>query len=514
MLAKASPDYNLLHLTPPYSTLPACLPVHTVAAIMAGLSPNRVIWKDWNALWFHLGFESLAELEEFIRGVNFAPFFTELNEAVILPEQEEAALSGKPRKRGPNLREVENAMIQGEKAGLARYSKFRVNKKDWKIIDHYAYYLFAVRAANEGSADGMLFGKALSDKEKNERCWWLQLRLAYDMAPSRLNMSRGGKLMSPTQLSAEKKKPLSSTKPPPSILSFGITSQSKPASTNNPLGDIPFEDDPFRDNLTQGSSGEAFTGPSGATSEATSEAITQATTTGATTQATTTGATTQATTQATTTQAATTQATTQATITQATTEVEDSTGLSNAERMHLERLHSTLDLRDRWWQYAVVHEILKSIQNNFVVEYNHMYADDRLTNAMSVQWEKQLRDATETDRIGVEPFTDECAAEYDEQQIWMNSLNLQRKDHDEACTMLNIVNPSVPRIPGMPISTQLTFWQPVAIKAICDFAQSPYLRGGIIADVVGLGKTWMVIGYLLHVSYLSVEGFAHAHADC
>ena len=93
---------------------------------------------------------------------------------------------GTQRKRGPNFGEVENALIHGEKAGLARYGRYRVDKKDLRIIDHYAYYLFAVKATNEGSADGMFFGKGLSDKEKNERCWWLQLRLIYDLVPSRL----------------------------------------------------------------------------------------------------------------------------------------------------------------------------------------------------------------------------------------------------------------------------------------------------------------------------------------
>ena len=176
-------------------------------------------------------------------------------------------------------------------------------------------------------------------------------------------------------------------------------------------------------------------------------------------------------------------------------------GLTNAQRMFQERSSPTLNLIDRSWKYALIMKLLQHVRTDTVVELDRMYADDRLTNAQSIEWEQEIRQTSESDRIGIVQFTDECAAEYDMQQGWMDSLDLQREDHEAACTLLGIINPSVPRILGMRLSKKLTFWQPVAIKAICDWAKSPYLRGGIIADVVGLGKTWMVIEFVLHVSY-------------
>ena len=50
------------------------------------MSSSRNVWQDWNSLWVHLGFESLKELEDFIQRENFAPFFEELSDAVIVPD--------------------------------------------------------------------------------------------------------------------------------------------------------------------------------------------------------------------------------------------------------------------------------------------------------------------------------------------------------------------------------------------------------------------------------------------
>ncbi|KAI9871322.1 MAG: hypothetical protein M1830_003035 [Pleopsidium flavum] len=47
------------------------------------------------------------------------------------------------------------------------------------------------------------------------------------------------------------------------------------------------------------------------------------------------------------------------------------------------------------------------------------------------------------------------------------------------------------------LSTRLEFWQPDAIEAIREFLREDLIRGCVVADVVGSGKTWIVIDYLL-----------------
>ncbi|KAK2813770.1 hypothetical protein FQN50_000168 [Emmonsiellopsis sp. PD_5] len=56
---------------------------------------------------------------------------------------------------------------------------------------------------------------------------------------------------------------------------------------------------------------------------------------------------------------------------------------------------------------------------------------------------------------------------------------------------------SMIRIPGIRLSISLKFWQPVAVKALRDFEQNPHLRGAILGDAVGLGKTYTALCWII-----------------
>ena len=107
-----------------------------------------------------------------------------------------------------------------------------------------------------------------------------------------------------------------------------------------------------------------------------------------------------------------------------------------------------------------------------------------------------------TDTTLLVPTQDAIDA-FHRQQEWFDSLKYQQENHSTACTELGIPNPSVPKITGMRRNVSLRFWQPVAIKAMCDMATNPLLNGCVLADAVGLGKTWTTAGYLLAVCILS-----------
>jgi hypothetical protein len=47
---------------------------------------------------------------------------------------------------------------------------------------------------------------------------------------------------------------------------------------------------------------------------------------------------------------------------------------------------------------------------------------------------------------------------------------------------------------------RLKFWQPVAIWRIAEIRSDTNISGAILADGFGLGKTWIITGYLLHIS--------------
>src|SRR5436190_19849208 len=85
--------------------------------------------------------------------------------------------------------------------------------------------------------------------------------------------------------------------------------------------------------------------------------------------------------------------------------------------------------------------------------------------------------------------TQEAVDKFHEQQKELDNIRYQRENHLEACKELGIPNPDVPRIPGMRPSIKLMGWQPVAVNAIKDFRVKRGLRGALLSDAVGLGKT-------------------------
>ncbi|KAA8642563.1 uncharacterized protein ATNIH1004_011508 [Aspergillus tanneri] len=46
-------------------------------------------------------------------------------------------------------------------------------------------------------------------------------------------------------------------------------------------------------------------------------------------------------------------------------------------------------------------------------------------------------------------------------------------------------------------SAVLEFWQPVAVWGLAQFRANANIRGAILADAVGLGKTWETIAFML-----------------
>jgi hypothetical protein len=51
----------------------------------------------------------------------------------------------------------------------------------------------------------------------------------------------------------------------------------------------------------------------------------------------------------------------------------------------------------------------------------------------------------------------------------------------------------------MPLNVAFKFWQVVAMAKMTEF-YSAGLRGVLLCDTMGLGKTWEVVGFILAVS--------------
>ncbi|GAA85914.1 hypothetical protein AKAW_04028 [Aspergillus luchuensis IFO 4308] len=81
---------------------------------------------------------------------------------------------------------------------------------------------------------------------------------------------------------------------------------------------------------------------------------------------------------------------------------------------------------------------------------------------------------------------------------WSDAQEYQCDNEDEACANLGIKKEN-PQLGGMIRGTALVFWQPVCINRIMETMTLGLVLGAIIADVVGVGKTWEAVGFLLYV---------------
>ncbi|PYI11513.1 putative DNA repair helicase rad5,16 [Aspergillus sclerotiicarbonarius CBS 121057] len=198
--------------------------------------------------------------------------------------------------------------------------------------------------------------------------------------------------------------------------------------------------------------------------------------------------------------------------------------LDPEEHIILARKSKDYDPKDKYWQYRLVVEALErtvplidddiecaqpdasqNSQRPLTPKSLHDYARDiyNLLNYVEIaDLEASMAaeaDTSEFASSNVITPTEESLRFFREQQRFLDNRDYQREDHKYACHILRITNPRVPRMRSMNRSAVLKFWQPVAIARILEIRQIPYLRGAILGDSVGLGKTWETIAIMLKI---------------
>lgn len=165
-----------------------------------------------------------------------------------------------------------------------------------------------------------------------------------------------------------------------------------------------------------------------------------------------------------------------------------------------------MNLRFRYWRCVLIDQIMKAAGDldSLHEALNPTYDVDQMANAEAQIWKKQATQDTEADLIEYAELDAAAIEQFETEQKWFDNVLYQREDHDAACELLHIPNhnPDTLRMPGMAQSKTLKYWQPVATKAIIDIQRSG-TRGCVLGDMVGIGKTWIVMCWLLHVSIYS-----------
>lgn len=179
-------------------------------------------------------------------------------------------------------------------------------------------------------------------------------------------------------------------------------------------------------------------------------------------------------------------------------------GMTNAQRMAEENESKEFDIRQRFWQAWLVDKLIHTEGDQLALKLQVEFASNlnRHANAESLTWMKEIEQNFMEDSIIYQPFTEATAQAFDNEQKYFDNVQYQREDTQAACELLGIPwagDETIFRMPGMAFSATMTFWQPVGVKALLDFRDNPMTRACVLADVVGLGKTWVLICYMLKV---------------
>lgn len=123
---------------------------------------------------------------------------------------------------------------------------------------------------------------------------------------------------------------------------------------------------------------------------------------------------------------------------------------------------------------------------------------------LTQEWEENAIKYTEPSK--------DPSSQYESNEQYLSALEYQRDNIQESCVALGIKYSgpdTINRIKGMPLSQKLMIWQVVGINALLEFYRDSSIRGFILGDQVGLGKTWMLIGFLMTVSATNPIVFFH-----
>ena len=189
----------------------------------------------------------------------------------------------------------------------------------------------------------------------------------------------------------------------------------------------------------------------------------------------------------------------------------------------LKRQSDEFSLKDPFWLYLFITSALKRstqfLQNHEVntmevgaaetapfdqaiKECARMFSID--PSMTTSEEDSRLTEMTEIDTTthytGVIVLSEAIVYHFERPQNLLDNTSYQQDNHVEACQKLGIEDPENPRVLGMQKTERLKFWQPVAIWRTAEIRSNPNIKGAILADGFGLGKTWIITGYLLHVS--------------
>lgn len=409
---------------------------------------------------------SAKELTKLMSEEPFTTMFQLINEKVFEPARQQAIRTMKPRPRMMDLKTVVAGLDAGESHGNQRYSNPQPGEQDrWSDLDHHANFLHQMRTQFYKRRGGFLFGRSLNDDEANQRIWLILKRADANLAPSR--QKRQAEKAKRQLRGLENDTPGRSRTKAASNRSKDVVGKAS--------GKAALDNDPMLDSIV-----DSVNDGDNADDESDVEVLVE--------------------------DMAVDDNTFRAT-------AEDPAYVSGQMRAELpDDDVSTPNYSYRYWQYH--HMRALTINYHSAVEaaerINTNIAADKLNDigleeglATAQADEDQEADDVDTDIVCMGEATPTELVNAERLSRLLSNSKYQRDNLKQSLNALRIQDRRFPRLPGQSLGCPLRWWQIVGANAIATARRQRKMRGMILADIVGLGKTFQVAAYMLHVSYRS-----------
>jgi hypothetical protein len=418
---------------------------------------------------------SPRELSHIMENEPFTSIFKAIDEAVFQPAREVSLRTQKPRPRMFDLKTVVQTLSAGECHGNQKFSNPQSGEQDgWSPVDHHANFLYKMRQTFYFRRGGFLFGRGLTEDMANQRIWLILKRADAHNAPSRVAKRK-------KEAHQRHLKGLENDTPGKRRSRAGKKTSRKPSDKNlsGASGDaLPADsdDDYDEDELD-------MVDPQSIIEDMA--------------------------------------------VSPTTFDVGDNDDNHVRGSMKLELPHEfrqVANYKYRYWQYAHMRQLTKTYHEALAVAERLQSGLDNAAAArmdglgMADGWAQAVEDdatkdnATKEDNDAEEDLdgADDivCMGQPTVKDLeslaklskLMDNPKYQRDNIKESMRNLRIKDRRKPRLFRQSLSTPLRWWQLVGINAIVDARKHGKMRGMMLADIVGLGKTFQLAGYMLHVS--------------
>jgi hypothetical protein len=395
----------------------------------------------------YCGVKDVEGFKAWLKGPLFQPTFQQLYDEVIVPQQQKANEAGKGRRRTMNAKTIESAMQLGEAHGSRMFSARRVDKTDWELPEYYAYCMYNLITDNSQDFKGLFYSQNnIREHTKFCRLWaCLQFEL-YEMAPSRQARrkeaekkaeAKEAKLAAQETDRKSKKKRKSKDGKASQVVDDEVTEV--PGDDTSVAGDQEIDDEMNEEDRLHL---ERIVGRQQHHQESVNSFINHV-----------------------------------------------YTGQSSIlNEMLLERKHAEMNLEDRFSQ-----DYLLGLLDEAFSSKHRLIKGDMIntTEALDVT-DEMIRHAIEktgdsSNLLPVKLATNKDFEAYRANAILQDNIRFQPQGHRRACDRLRL-DADHPRFDCMPLGKSFQFWQVVAIAQMMRF--SKLLRGCLLCDSMGLGKTW------------------------